>query len=124
MHYLHGVALAIHSVLGAGDGGAITPVQVELQAVVGLGQISTWNADTAPKGDFDWKRVGVGETGRTIKIKTCEKTGEKKVNWSDAVNFKDEDTKSPAFFVFVCIFLATSLLVAPLEKEISLARLH
>lgn len=57
MHYLHGVALAIHSVLGAGDGGAITPVQVELQAVVGLGQISSWNAHTASKGDFDWKRV-------------------------------------------------------------------
>ncbi len=41
VHYLHGVALAIHSVLGAGDGGAVTPVQVELQAVVGLGQISS-----------------------------------------------------------------------------------
>lgn len=41
VQYLHGIALAVHSVLRAGDGGAVTPVQVELQAFVGLGQISS-----------------------------------------------------------------------------------
>lgn len=57
LQYLHGIAMAIHSVLRAGVGGAITPVQVELQAVIGLGQISSWNLDTAVKDDFNWKRV-------------------------------------------------------------------
>lgn len=54
MQYLHGIALAVHSVLRSGDGGAITPVQVELQALVCLRQISSWNVHIA-QGDFDWR---------------------------------------------------------------------
>lgn len=41
VQYLHGIALAVHSVLRAGDRGAVTPVQVELQALVCLRQISS-----------------------------------------------------------------------------------
>ena len=57
VQYLHGIALAVYSVLRSGDGGAITPVQVELQTLVCLRQISSWNTHTA-QGDFDWKRRG------------------------------------------------------------------
>jgi len=55
--YLHGIALAIHSVFGARDRGTITPVQVELQAVIFLGKSSSFNADTTVEGDFDWNVV-------------------------------------------------------------------
>lgn len=41
VQYLHGIALAVYSVLRSGDGGAITPVQVELQTLVCLRQISS-----------------------------------------------------------------------------------
>ncbi len=50
---LHGIALAIHSVLRARDRAAITPVQVELQAVVSFSQASSLNPNTAVDGDFD-----------------------------------------------------------------------
>lgn len=41
VQYLHRIAFAIHSVLRARRRGAITPMQVELQAVISLGQISS-----------------------------------------------------------------------------------
>lgn len=69
VQYLHGIALAVHSVLRAGDRGAVTPVQVELQALVCLRQISSWNAHTA-QGDFDWKRREEKLTGRRINVKS------------------------------------------------------
>lgn len=55
--YLHGILFAIHLVLRARIRGGITPVQVELQAVIGLRQTSSWNLDAAVKDDFNWKRA-------------------------------------------------------------------
>lgn len=39
--YLHGVLAAVHSVLRAGDRGAVAPVQMELHRLIGLVQTST-----------------------------------------------------------------------------------
>lgn len=55
--YLHGILFAIHLVLRTRFRGGITPVQVELQAVIALRQTSSWNLDTAVKDDFNWRRA-------------------------------------------------------------------
>lgn len=53
--HLHGTANTVHRVLRARNAGAFSPVQVELQAVVDFGQISSWHLDARGKLDLHWK---------------------------------------------------------------------
>lgn len=63
--HLHGRANTVHRVLRARNAAAISPVQVELQAVIDFGQISSWHLDSRVKLDLHWKSVR--QMGRMLK---------------------------------------------------------